>query len=144
MDCSTEFFIASDDEVAAQVKGTEAGRAFESLPGGAYDPADVVVEWESLFTGAHAHALMQAGEPRFVTEVTNDGCCVFVVSRNLVTSLATSDRTTLEAIARQWAHMRQEDGEDIGEDEAVRHLGELARLAASAIRQGERLYCSVT
>jgi hypothetical protein len=139
-----EFFVAPDDDAAAQVKGVGAGRVFESLLGGVYDPTDAVVEWERLFTGVRTQAHMQAAEPRAITQITNDGCCVFVVSRNLVTSLATSDPTTLEAIARRWAHLRQEDGEDIGEDEAIRHLGELARLAAAAVRQGQQLYCSVT
>jgi hypothetical protein len=74
VDCWMEFFIAPDDEAAALVKGFGTGGAFESLPGGSYDPADAVVEWESLFTGASSPALVQSGEPRIVAEMLNDGC----------------------------------------------------------------------
>lgn len=144
VDCWVEFFIAPDDKAAALVKGIGTGGAFESLPGGIYDPSDAVVEWESLFTGVSSRALMQAGEPRIITETANDGCYVFVASHRLMTALAGTDQARLDEVARRWAHLRQDDGEDINEEEAVAHLGALAALARSAVRQGARLYCSVT
>lgn len=144
VDFWVEFFIAPDDETAAQVKGFGTRGSFQSLPGGIYDPSDAVVEWESLFSEVSTEVLMKSGEPRIITEVTNDGCYVFVVSNRLVALLLAADRSALEEVARRWARLRQSDGEEISEDEAVAHLGELAFLAGSAARQGKRLYCSVT
>ncbi|MYS20825.1 hypothetical protein GA0115240_123635 [Streptomyces sp. DvalAA-14] len=139
-----EFFIAPDDEAAAQVKGFGTRGAFEAVPGGIYDPSDAVVEWESLFTGTSPQVLMQAGEPRIITEITNDGCYVFVVSDRVMALLATADEASLAGVAQGWAQLRQGDGEDIHEEEAFAHLGALADLARSAVGQGARLYCSVT
>ncbi|MFE1229629.1 hypothetical protein [Streptomyces sp. NPDC058745] len=139
-----EFFVAPDDEAAAQVKGFGTRGAFESVPGGIYDPSEAVVEWEGLFTGASPRALMQAGEPRIITEITNDGCHVFVASDRLLTTLATADQTGLAEVAHSWARLRQGDGEVLDEDQAVAHLGALAVLARSAMSRGARLYCSVT
>ena len=78
MGCGVEFFVSPDAESAAQVKGHGTRGVFESLPGGLYDPADAVVEWESLLTGTGPQTLAQQGEPRGVTEITDDGCYVFV------------------------------------------------------------------
>ncbi|MFJ9121913.1 hypothetical protein ACIRJO_41090 [Streptomyces sp. NPDC102394] len=139
-----DFFIAPDDETAAQVKGFGTRGAFESLPGGIYDPSEAVVEWDTLFVGTSRQALMQAGEPRIITEITNDGCYVFAVFDRLTTALARADQDERHEAAHQWAHWRQDDGEDISEEEAVAHLDALAALARSAARQGARLYCSVT
>ena len=110
---------------------------------GLYDPADAVVEWESLFTGDNLWGLMQAGEPRVLTEVTNDGCYVFVISERLQSRLARVDRQQLEGMARDWSRLRRADGESIEEGEASAHLAELASLVRTATEQGGRLYCSV-
>jgi hypothetical protein len=144
VDCWVEFFIAPDAESAAQVKGLGTRGAFELLPGGIYDPADAVVEWEYLLAGTSPQTLVQQGEPRIVTKITNDGCYVFVLSAWLVTSLAAADRPRLDEAAREWARLRREHGEDIGDEEAIAHLGELAGLARRAAEQGSGLFCSVT
>lgn len=117
--------------------------AFESRAGGIYDPADAVVEWESLLAGS-PRALAQAGERRVVTEISNDGCYVFVLLERLVTLLAEADQRRLDEVAREWARLRWEDGEDIGDGEAIADLGELAGLARMAPDQGSGLLCSVT
>jgi hypothetical protein len=137
------FFIAPDDEAAAAVKGFSPRPAFEIVPVGIYDPADAVVEWESLFTGDGPQELMRAGEPQVLTEITNDGCYVFVMSRRLQALLTIEDPLRLEEVARKWSHLRRVDGEFIKEGEAVSHLAELASLARTATGQGARLYCSV-
>jgi hypothetical protein len=144
VDCWAEFFIAPDDEAAAQVKGFGTRGAFESMPGGIYDPSDAAVEWESLFTGTSSRALMQAGEPRIITEITNDGCYVFVLSDRLMTALVTAGQVALAEVAHRWVRLRQDDGEDLDDDQAVTHLDALATLARLAVSQGARLYCSVT
>ncbi|MGH3376816.1 MAG: hypothetical protein ACRDP6_18965 [Actinoallomurus sp.] len=144
MDCWVEFFIAPYVESAAQVKGFGTRGAFESLPGGIYDPAVAVVEWESLLTGTGPQTLARQGESRVVTEITNDGGYVFVLSKRLVTSLAAADRRRLDEVARERARLRREDGEDITDEEAIAHVGELAGLARRAADQGSGLFCSVT
>ncbi|MFF4911236.1 hypothetical protein ACFY2T_40955 [Streptomyces sp. NPDC001260] len=144
MDFWVEFFLAPDDETAAKVKGFGIRGALESLPGGIYDPSEAVIEWESLFAGTSSRALLQAGEPRIITEITNDGCYVFAVSERLTTALARAGQSELDEVAHKWVPSRQSDGEDISEEEAVAHLSALAALARSATRQGARVYCSVT
>ncbi|MFJ9724292.1 hypothetical protein ACIRP3_16205 [Streptomyces sp. NPDC101209] len=143
MDEWADFFIAPDDESAAAVKGFSPRRAFEVVPVGIYDPSDAVVEWESLFTGDSPQELMRAGEPQVLTEITNDGCYVFVISERLQALLATEDPLRLEEVGLKWSHLRQADGELVEEGEAVSHLAELASLARTATGQGARLYCSV-
>jgi hypothetical protein len=138
-----DFFSAPDDESAAAVKGFSPRRAFKIVPVGIYDPADAAVEWESLFTGESPQELMRAGEPQVLTEITNEGCYVFVVSERLQTLLATEGPRRLEDVARRWSRLRRADGEFIEEGEAASHLAELASLASTAAGQGARLYCSV-
>ncbi|MER6417057.1 hypothetical protein ABT273_39560 [Streptomyces humidus] len=143
MDEWADFFVAPDDESAAAVKGFSPRRAFEIVPVGIYDPSDAVVEWESLFTGDSPQELMRAGEPQVLTEITNDGCYVFVISERLQALLATEDPLRLEEVARKWSHLRQTDRELVEEGEAISHLAELASLARTATGQEARLYCSV-
>lgn len=142
MDEWADFFIAPDDESAAAVKGFSPRRAFKVVPVSIYDPADAVVEWESLFTGDSPQELIRAGEPQVLTEITNDGCYVFVISERLQGLLATESPLRLEDAARQWSHLRRADGELVEEGEAISHLAELASLARTASGQGARLYCS--
>jgi hypothetical protein len=66
-----------------------------------------------------------------------------VLSERLVTSLVTADQRRLDEAAREWARLRREDGEDIGEGAAIAHIGELAALARRATDQGNGLFCSV-
>ncbi|MGW2202452.1 hypothetical protein [Streptomyces sp. NPDC001774] len=143
MDC-WEYFIAPDDESAAQVQGFGTAGAFEAVLVGDYDPSDAVVEWEGLFTGVTPEALVHAGEPWMLTWLTNDGTYVFVFSERLQKSLGTADREQLDSVARAWSRLRREAGEDIAEAEAVDHLADLAGLARRATDQGLRVYCSVT
>ncbi|WP_327420318.1 hypothetical protein OG612_39015 [Streptomyces sp. NBC_01527] len=138
-----DFFIAPDDESAAAVKGVSPRPAFKIVPVGIYDPADAAVEWESLFTGDSPQELMRAGEPQVLTEITNDGYYVFVMSERLQALLADEDPLRLKDVARKWSHLRRADGEFVEEGEAVSHLAELASLARTATGQGARLYCSV-
>jgi hypothetical protein len=144
VDRGVEFFIAPDAGAAARVRGLGTRGAFEALPGGIYDPADAVVEWESILTGRSFQTLVRAGEPRVVAEIANDGCYVFAVSERLVSLLATADQRRLDEVARQWARLRQEDGEDITDEEAVAHLRQLAGLARRAVDKWNGLFCSVT
>jgi hypothetical protein len=130
--------------LAAQVKGLGTRGAFESLPGGIHDPADAVVEWESILAGASPQTLVEAGEPRMVTKITNDGCYVFLLSERLARSLAAADQRRLDEVASRWARLRREDGEDIGDEEAIAHLSESAGLARRSTDQGSGLFCSVT
>ncbi|WP_055573861.1 hypothetical protein [Streptomyces prasinopilosus] len=143
MDDWADFFIAPDRDSAAAVQGFSPYRAFRTVPVGVYDPADAVVEWESLFTGDGPQELARAGEPQVLTGITNDGCYVFMISERLQALLATQDPPRRDDVARRWSRLRRADGEFIGEDEAVDHLAELASLARAATGQGARLYCSV-
>ncbi|MEU6986411.1 hypothetical protein ABZ946_23745 [Streptomyces sp. NPDC046324] len=143
MDC-WEYFIAPDDESAAQVQGFGTRGAFDALPVGNYDPRDAVVEWEGLLAGVTSQSLMEAGEPWMLTWLTNDGTYVFVFSERLQRSLATADRAQLDYVARVWSRLCREVGDDIAEDEAADHLGDVADLARKANDQRLRLYCSVT
>ncbi len=86
---------------------------------------------------------MRAGEPQVLTEITNDGCYVFVMSKRLQALLAAEDPLRLEDVARKWSHLRRVDGEFVEEGEAVSHLAELASLARTATGRGARLYGSV-
>ncbi|WP_432054423.1 hypothetical protein [Streptomyces sp. bgisy022] len=138
-----DFFIAPDSASAASVKGFSPRRAFPCVAVGVYDPADAVVEWESLFTGESPHALVRADEPRVLTDLTDDGCYVFVVSERLQSLLATGDPRRRDDVARAWSRLRRADGEAVEEGEAVRHLTELAALARAALDGSARLYCSV-
>ncbi|MFD3945358.1 hypothetical protein [Streptomyces sp. NPDC058579] len=139
-----EYFIAPDDESAAQVQGFGTAGAYEAMPVGNYDPRDSVVEWEGLFAGVTPQVLIRAGEPRLLSWLTNDGSYVFVFSARLQNSLATADREQLDSVARAWSRLRREEGDDISEEEAIDHLGDVSVWARKAKDQGLRLYCSVT
>ncbi|WAX81644.1 hypothetical protein [Streptomyces sp. KMM 9044] len=143
MDDRADFFIAPDDESAAAAKGFSPRRAFEIIPVGIYDPADAAGEWKSLLTGDSPQGLLRAGEPQVLTEITNDGCYVFVISERLQALLTAKDALRLEEVARKRSHLRRADGELVEEGEAVSHLAELASLARAATGRGARLYCSV-
>ncbi|MGW4320418.1 hypothetical protein ACWEMW_14655 [Streptomyces sp. NPDC004684] len=138
-----DFFVAPDDLSAAEVKGFSPRRVFPTVPVGDYDPADAAAEWEGLLTGDDPRELMRRGEPRVLTEITNDGHYVFVVSERLRTLLATTEPRRLAETAAEWSRLRRADGEAIGEADAVAHLADLAALARTAVDQKAGLYCSV-
>lgn len=145
MERPRDFFVAPDDATAARVKGEGPRRVFPSLPcGEVHDPEDAVIEWENLFDEITGRALRRAGEPRVLTEITNDGSYVFALSDRLLTRLATADHTRLDHVARTWARQCRENGDPATDEEATAYLGQLAGLARMAVGRGHRLYCSLT
>jgi hypothetical protein len=136
------FFIETDDAIAAAVKGATRHRPTEVVFVETYDPEEAVTEWEALLAGLDPSDLVQAGEPRHVAQMTNDGYYVFVLSERLQHLLAGANTDERGRVAHLWSRARKADGEDIEEVEAARHLAALAALARAATRRNNRLYCS--
>ncbi|MEU7074032.1 hypothetical protein [Streptomyces narbonensis] len=143
MSIIVKFFVAPDDTSAGLALKTGPGRAFESLSFGNFDPEEAVIEWECLLAGGSFEELVDAGEPRIVAGLENDGCVVFAISPRLSTALADAGPSRLRDIAASWAQVRTEDGEAIVAEIADAIVGGLAALVSSARRKPQSVYCWV-
>ncbi|MFF4078203.1 hypothetical protein ACFYZN_02220 [Streptomyces sp. NPDC001777] len=143
MSILVEFFVAPDDASAALVLPTGPRRAFESLSFGNFDPEEAVIEWECLLAGGSFEELVEAGEPRVVAGLDDDGCVVLALSPRLSAALAGAGPSGSRAVAAAWVARRAEDGEfiDVGVAEAI--LGDLSALAGDARHRGQGVYCWV-
>lgn len=138
-----KFFVAPDDTSAGLALQTGPERAFESLSFGNFDPEEAVVEWECLLAGGSFEELVEAGEPRIIAGLDDDGCVVFAISPRLSTALAEATHSRLSDVAASWTQLRAEDGEVIDTEIADVIVGDLAGLVTSARRQNQSVYCWV-
>ncbi|MEV0958079.1 hypothetical protein AB0I97_19775 [Streptomyces sp. NPDC049951] len=143
MSIIVKFFVAPDDTSAGLALQTGPERAFESLSFGNFDPEEAVVEWECLLAGGSFEELVEAGEPRIIAGLDDDGCVVFAISPRLSTALAEATHSRLSDVAASWAQLRAEDGEVIDTEIADVIVGDLAGLVTSARRQNQSVYCWV-
>ncbi|MFJ3691621.1 hypothetical protein ACIPWB_28330 [[Kitasatospora] papulosa] len=143
MSIIVKFFVAPDDTSAGLALQTGPERAFESLSFGNFDPEEAVVEWECLLAGGSFEELVEAGEPRIIAGLDDDGCVVFAISPRLSTALAEATHSRLSDVAASWTQLRAEDGEVIDTEIAHVIVGDLAALVTSARRQNQSVYCWV-
>ncbi|MEU2472622.1 hypothetical protein ABZ601_16190 [Streptomyces sp. NPDC012842] len=143
MSIIVKFFVAPDDTSAGLALQTGPERAFESLSFGNFDPEEAVVEWECLLAGGSFEELVEAGEPRIIAGLDDDGCVVFAISPRLSTALAEATHSRLSDVAASWTQLRAEDGEVIDTEIADVIVGDLAGLVTSARRQNQSVYCWV-
>jgi len=137
------FFVAPDDTSASLALQTGPGRAFESLSFGNFDPEEAVVEWECLLADGSFEDLVEAGEPRIIAGLDDEGCVVFAISPRLSSALAEATHSRLSDVAASWTQLRAEDGEVIDTEIADVIVGDLAALVTSARRQNQSVYCWV-
>ncbi|MFC8863289.1 MULTISPECIES: hypothetical protein [Streptomyces] len=143
MSIIVKFFVAPDDTSASLALQTGPGRAFESLSFGNFDPEEAVVEWECLLADGSFEDLVEAGEPRIIAGLDDEGCVVFAISPRLSSALAEATHSRLSDVAASWAQLRAEDGEVIDTEIADVIVGDLAALVTSARRQNQSVYCWV-
>lgn len=138
-----KFFVAPDDTSASLALESGPERAFESLSFGNFDPEEAVVEWECLLADGSFEELVEAGEPRIIAGLDDDGCVVFAISPRLSSALAEATHSRLSDVAASWTQLRAEDGEVIDTEIADVIVGDLAALVTSARRQNQSVYCWV-
>ncbi|PWS48352.1 hypothetical protein DLE01_27530 [Streptomyces sp. FT05W] len=143
MSIIVKFFVAPDDTSASLALQTGPERAFESLSFGSFDPEEAVVEWECLLADGSFEELVEAGEPRIIAGLDDDGCVVFAISPRLSSALAEATHSRLSDVAASWTQLRAEDGEVIDTEIADVIVGDLAALVTSARRQNQSVYCWV-
>ncbi|MBD2830752.1 hypothetical protein AB0K64_15430 [Streptomyces sp. NPDC053741] len=143
MSIIVKFFVAPDDTSASLALQTGPGRAFESLSFGNFDPEEAVVEWECLLSDGSFEDLVEAGEPRIIAGLDDEGCVVFAISPRLSSALAEATHSRLSDVAASWTQLRAEDGEVIDTEIADVIVGDLAALVTSARRQNQSVYCWV-
>ncbi|AGJ52826.1 hypothetical protein OOK43_29965 [[Kitasatospora] papulosa] len=143
MSIIVRFFVAPDDTSASLALQTGPGRAFESLSFGNFDPEEAVVEWECLLADGSFEDLVEAGEPRIIAGLDDEGCVVFAISPRLSSALAEATHSRLSDVAASWTQLRAEDGEVIDTEIADVIVGDLAALVTSARRQNQSVYCWV-
>uniref|UniRef100_A0A8D4BE95 DUF1877 family protein n=1 Tax=Streptomyces pratensis (strain ATCC 33331 / IAF-45CD) TaxID=591167 RepID=A0A8D4BE95_STRFA len=138
-----KFFVAPDDTSAGLALQTGPERAFGSLSFGNFDPEEAVVEWEWLLAGGSFEELVEAGEPRIIAGLDDEGCVVFAISPRLSSALAEATHSRLSDVAASWTQLRAEDGEVIDTEITDVIVGDLAALVTSARRQNQSVYCWV-
>ncbi|MFJ4122296.1 hypothetical protein OG336_32650 [[Kitasatospora] papulosa] len=143
MSIIVKFFVAPDDTSASLALESGPERAFESLSFGNFDPEEAVVEWECLLADGSFEELVEAGEPRIIAGLDDDGCVVFAISPRLSSALAEATHSRLSDVAASWTQLRAEDGEVIDTEIADVIVGDLAALVTSARRQNQSVYCWV-
>jgi hypothetical protein len=147
MTTDVAFFLAPDDESAAAVRARGPGPAFAAVHCHHFDPDDAVVEWEMYFEAPSPELpplrqLLARTWPTWVAPIVNDGTGVFVLPDSLVDALAHAEPAQLGALAARWTRrLREADGDDMTDDDPLSILEGVARLAATAVRTGEGLYC---
>ncbi|MFF7318410.1 hypothetical protein ACFZAB_16740 [Streptomyces albogriseolus] len=140
------FFLAPDDETAAATRLGGPGRAFESVSCRFIEPDSAIAEWDMYFAQPSAdipplEQLLEWSWPEWVTPPLNDGVEVFALPQRLTQALADAGSTELEELAARWTtRLRSDDGDDTTDDDPLAVLQGIARLAASAVSTGGRLY----
>ena len=140
------FFLAPDNEIAAATRLRGPGQAFESVTCRFIEPDSAIAEWDMYFDEPSAEVppleqLLAWPWPEWVTAPLNDGVEVFALPQRLTLALANAIPTELEALASRWTtRLRTADGDDMTDDDLLAVLRGVARLAASAVSTGGRLY----
>jgi len=136
-----EFFLAPDDTAAAGVAENGPDGTFESATYGNFDIWSTLLEWESILTSRSLEEL--TGGPHVVAG--SGGLPVVVVAPgDLTRALAGADGHLLGTAAERWVELREEEGETIDGELARELVGEVAALAAGAVRTGRSLYCRIS
>ncbi|MCX5613012.1 hypothetical protein OHB39_38840 [Streptomyces sp. NBC_00047] len=135
MPITVEFFVAPDDEVAAQVGPRQRRHGFPALACSDFFPDDAVADWEVLLAGGVA-----AGS-RDVVPMKNDGFTVFQLSSGLCSALARASRDRLVEVAGAWAELASVKEEGVPAGTAAEILRGLADLARTAESLRQPLYC---
>jgi hypothetical protein len=130
-----EFFVASGDDVAAAAVEGGPGPQFETAGFGNFDAWTSLEEWEHLLTGQGVDNV-QGPET-----LGDEPPLVLVFPPALTAALAGASAETLGDVARQWAGLRAEEGQEIDDGIATRILTEVSGLAGRAQASGAALYC---
>ncbi|WP_141683532.1 hypothetical protein [Streptomyces sp. F-7] len=110
------------------------------------EPDSAIAEWDVYFAQPSAdipplEQLLGWSWPEWVAPPLNDGVEVFALPQRLTQALADAGSTELEELAARWTtRLRSDDGDDISDDDLLAVLQGIARLAASAVSTGGRLY----
>ena len=139
-----EFFVAPNDASAARARTRGPRSSVTTVSGSYFDADDAVIAWENLLTGRVDPTAATLDEPRMVADYVNDGSGVFVLSEELVRSLARAEPGRLQQIAQQWLIDEAGSGYEVEPDAAFNILIGLADLARDSIVAGRRLYCWVS
>ncbi|MFJ5231171.1 hypothetical protein ACIQBJ_14905 [Kitasatospora sp. NPDC088391] len=137
MSVIVEFFAAPDDASAALAAPTGPGRALPARRFGNFDAEGAILEWESALTGDTVEALIEADEPRWLTDPDNSGCLVLALSPRLTTALAAAAPAQLDRTVGAWTA----EDPDLAPETAAEILTEVAALATTAHHNGDSLYC---
>lgn len=109
------------------------------------EPDSAIAEWDTYFeepsAGVPTPEQLHGRWPQWVTAPLNDGVEVFALPQRLTRALADAGFTELEELADRWTTgLRSHDGDDMTDDDLSAVLQGVARLAASAVSTGGRLY----
>ncbi|WP_433360981.1 hypothetical protein ACQPZX_27660 [Actinoplanes sp. CA-142083] len=132
-----EFFVAPDDDAAADVLEDGPSDEYETASYGNFDVFSTIEEWEQIFTGGDTGG----GE---VVAGDDDEPLVLLLPSALTAALAAASRDQLADVTDQWLDLRAEEGEEIDEALAAELVSEVAGLATEAARAGASLYCWVS
>ncbi|MDI2131983.1 hypothetical protein [Yinghuangia seranimata] len=140
MSTIVEFFMAPDDASALRAQPHGPRGMFGHVTLGNFDAEEALLTWESRLTGSDYDDLVDAGEPRVVSDADVDSAVVFALSERLCRELAAGGESRLARLACTWA--TEENTPDSGV--ACEILTELVDFARSAALSGDRLYCRVS
>ncbi|MFG2417103.1 hypothetical protein [Streptomyces goshikiensis] len=132
---TVEFFVAPDDETAAQVGPRQRRHGFPAFAPTDFFPDDAVVDLEGLLAGG-----VSAGW-RDVLPMKNDGFTVFEVPSRLCSALTRASSGRLVEVAGEWAELAAVKDGGVTAKTAVEILTRLADLARTAESLGQPLYC---
>ncbi|MBB2947482.1 hypothetical protein FB565_007253 [Actinoplanes lutulentus] len=132
------FFVVADDAVAAALAGSGPGADLAIAEYGNFDVWTTLTEWESLATGRDLDEVEDDGGADMVSDA--DEPVVLAFPPALTEALAAADAPALNRLASRWIELRAEEGEEIDEELANDLLGEVAGLAAEAVKAGASLY----
>ncbi|WP_330260906.1 hypothetical protein [Streptomyces sp. NBC_00539] len=135
MPITVEFFVAPDDEVAAQVGPRQRRHGFPSFACADFYPDDAVADWEVLLAEG-----VGTGS-RDVVPMKNDGFTVFQLPSGLCSALVQASSGRLVEAAGAWAELAAVKDEGVPAETAVEILTELAGLARTAQGLRQPLYC---
>ncbi|HEX2174570.1 MAG TPA: hypothetical protein VHG70_01560 [Nocardioidaceae bacterium] len=122
------------------------GPAYEGFHTRGYDPVVTLGTLESLLRGVDYDALDK--DPRWGGSPSDadppEDRAVLTITDTLRDAMSEASDDRLRRVAEPWsrtAELTQEGWQDVTVDDHVRFLQQLHELAASAHRQGHRLYC---
>lgn len=139
MSSIVKFFVAArEGAVDALALGPDS--SFRTLSFGNFDAEEALLDWEAHLAGVSFESLVDGDFPEVIAE-DDEGASVFLLSDDLMDSLAAASDSEINELALWWVAEKSADGIEIELPVASLILKSLVDLIREEREPGQHVYC---